>query len=265
MPYRHHIESAARCRDYFAGKEGVIAVIWGGSTVKGNERPDSDIDAIVVVTEERYAQLAREKRTAEVIAGYCTYEGGYFDVKYKTKALLREAAERGSEPTRNAYVKARVLWSRDDEIAPLIARIAAYPEQDAAAKLECFCADLQLNRGYFLKVVPPENVYMRAHLAREIVYSVYRLILLENRVLFPCNRRLEETVRACKKCPENIVELGSAFLRDITEETCEAFVGAFWEQSSLPLFDDVSKSCACYVKYYEDWWREEHPPLPDEW
>lgn len=73
--YQHHLESAQRCKEYFAGKEGVIAVIWGGSVVKGNARPDSDIDAIVVVTEEKYAELAAQKRTAEVITGYCTYEG----------------------------------------------------------------------------------------------------------------------------------------------------------------------------------------------
>ena len=263
--YGHHIESAQRLKEYFAGKEGVIAVIWGGSTVKGNERPDSDIDAIVVVTDERYAALERERRTAEVITGYCTYEGGYFDVKYKTKGTLAEAAQHGSEPTRNAYVRARVLWTLDAEIPALVENIARYPEHEVPAKLECFCADLQLNRGYFLKVVSPDNAYMRAHLAQQIVYSVYRLILLDNRVLFPCNRRLEETVRACKKRPGNILELGRECLGNICEETCEAFVGAFWKQSALPLFDDVSRSCACYVKYYEDWWRAEHPPVPDEW
>ncbi len=158
-----------------------------------------------------------------------------------------------------------MLWTLDAEIPALVENIARYPEHEVPAKLECFCADLQLNRGYFLKVVSPDNAYMRAHLAQQIVYSVYRLILLENRVLFPCNRRLEETVRACKKRPGNILELGREFLGNICEETCEAFVGAFWKQSALPLFDDVSRSCACYVKYYEDWWRAEHPPVPDEW
>ena len=106
---------------------------------------------------------------------------------------------------------------------------------------------------------------MRAHLAQEIVYSVYRLILIENRALSPCNRRLEETVRACKKRPENILELGRAFLSDISAEKCEAFVQAFWTQSGLPLNDDVSESCSQYVKYYEDWWLRADPPFPNEW
>lgn len=263
--YPHHIESAQKLREYFEGQEGVIAVVLDGSTVKGNARPDSDIDAIIVVTEEKYAELAAQNRLAEVISGHCTYEGGYFDIKYKTTAILRRAAEHASEPTRNAYVKAQVLCTTDAEIPALVAAIERYPEHTVADKIRCFCANLQLNRGYFLNVVSEDNSYMRAHLAQEIVYSVYRLILIENRALFPCNRRLEETVRACKKRPDDILELGSAFLQEITVERCEAFVQAFWRQSDLPLNDDVSESCSQYVKYYEDWWLEENPPFPNEW
>ena len=263
--YPHHIESAQKLRKYFEGQEGVIAIVLDGSTVKGNARPDSDIDAIIVVTEEKYAELAAQNRLAEVIPGHCTYEGGYFDIKYKTKAILRRAAEHASEPTRNAYVKAQVLCTTDAEIPALVAAIERYPVHTVADKIRCFCANLQLNRGYFLNIVPEDNSYMRAHLAQEIVYSVYRLILIENRALFPCNRRLEETVRACKKRPDDILELGKAFLQEITVERCEAFVQAFWKQSDLPLNDDVSESCSQYVKYYEDWWLEQNPPFPNEW
>ena len=263
--FAHHEESARRLKDFFAGREGVVAVIWGGSCVKGNARPDSDIDAIIVVTEEAYARLASSGRTAEVITGHCTYEGGYFDVKYKTKETVRDVAVRGSEPARNAFVGARVLWTSDGEIPALVKAAAAYPEREAEEKLACFNADLQLNYGYFLKVVPAENVYMRVHLAREIVYSVYRLILLENRTLFPCNRRLEEAVLSCKKRPADIVERGHALLGNITEETCRAFVEAFRAQTELPLVDDVSLNCARYVRFYEEWWRQGGAPLPDEW
>ncbi len=263
--YRHHEESAQRLGEYFEGKDGVIAVVLDGSTVKGTARSDSDIDAIVVVTEALYARLAREGRLAEVIRGYCTYPEGYFDVKYKTKAILERAARHASEPTRNAYVKARVLWTLDGQIPALIEAIAAYPEHEVQAKLNCFCANLELNRGYFLHCVGEDNAYMRAHLAQEIVYSVYRLILLENRVLFPCNRRLEEAVAACRRRPDDILQLGRAFLKEIAPQTCEAFVMRFWEQSTLPLFNDVSACCSQYVKYYEDWWLFEHPPVPNEW
>ena len=228
-------------------------------------RPDSDIDAVIVVTEEKFAQLAAQNRLAEVIPGHCTYEGGYFDIKYKTKAILQQSALHASEPTRNAYVKAQVIHTTDAEIEQIVPRISTYPEHEAKDKIACFNANLQLNRSYFLQCVPESNAYMRAHLADEIVYSVYRLILIENRMLFPCNRRLEETVEKCSRRPQDILRLGAKFLREITVENCEAFVQAFWKQTSLPLSEDVSENCSQYVKYYEDWWMRERAPFPNEW
>lgn len=262
---QHHIDSIQKLKDYFIGTEGLIAIVLDGSVVKGNARPDSDIDAVIVVTEEKFAQLAAQNRLAEVIPGHCTYEGGYFDIKYKTKAILQQSALHASEPTRNAYVKAQVIYTTDAEIEQIVPRISAYPEHEAADKVACFNANLQLNRGYFLQCVPESNAYMRAHLADEIVYSVYRLILIENRMLFPCNRRLEETVEKCSRRPQDIIRLGAKFLREITVENCEAFVQAFRKQTSLPLSEDVSENCSQYVKYYEDWWMREHAPFPNEW
>ena len=55
MPmYQHHIESIENLIQYFTGKKEVIALIFGGSVAKGCERPDSDLDAMVVLTEEAY-------------------------------------------------------------------------------------------------------------------------------------------------------------------------------------------------------------------
>ena len=50
--YKHHEESLERLIEYFSDKEEVIAVIFGGSVAKGCERPDSDLDAMIVVTQE---------------------------------------------------------------------------------------------------------------------------------------------------------------------------------------------------------------------
>ena len=263
--YQHHFDSIQKLKTYFSGKNGVIALILGGSVVKGNARPDSDLDAIVVVTEEMYARLEGENRLAEVVRGFCTYEGGYFDVKYKTKGILKRAAECASEPTRNAFEKAQVLFSSDPEIEPLVHKIEQYPVWQKKEKLACFSANLKLNSDYFFHCTGKDNAYMRAHLAQEIVYSVYRLILLENELLFPCNRRLEETVRRAEHRPEDILELGRVFLENVSEETCEAFIGAFKNHTRLAVLDDVSECCSHYVHYYEDWWMCENPPFPNEW
>jgi len=103
--HQHHKESLENLKTYFGAREDVIALIFGGSVAKGCERPDSDLDAMVVITDSAYRLRVQNNTTTETIKGYCTYEDGYFDVKYMTKAYLEDAAYKGSEPTRNAFIK----------------------------------------------------------------------------------------------------------------------------------------------------------------
>lgn len=46
--YKHHEESIEKLKEYFLPMKGMIAIVLDGSIVKGNERPDSDIDALIV-------------------------------------------------------------------------------------------------------------------------------------------------------------------------------------------------------------------------
>ena len=84
--YQHHEESLAIALDYFKTKsrvkDGLIAIIFGGSVAKGCERPDSDLDFMVIVTDEKYAQLKAEGIATEAIHGLCTYPEGYFDIHF---------------------------------------------------------------------------------------------------------------------------------------------------------------------------------------
>ena len=48
--YQHHLDSIEKMKEYFRPTEGIIALVLGGSVAKGNERPDSDLDALVILT-----------------------------------------------------------------------------------------------------------------------------------------------------------------------------------------------------------------------
>ena len=106
--YKHHEESINNMIDYFK-RQGAIALILGGSVAKGTARADSDLDGIVILTEEEYQCKEKNHTTTETVNGLCTYEGGYFDIKYMTKQYLKELAKKGSEPARNAFCQARIL------------------------------------------------------------------------------------------------------------------------------------------------------------
>lgn len=218
--YKHHEESLEIMRRYFAERSEVIALIFGGSVAKGNERPDSDLDAMVVIGDSAYEERVRNRTAVETISGLCTYEGGYFDVKYMTKDYLRMAADRGSEPTRNAFVGSRVIFSRDPEIEGIVARIPVFQEREREEKMLSFYADFSLNYHYFLKACKPDG-YMRLHAVGEVIYSLYRMTLQEQGVLFPCNRRLEETVAKLSPETAELTRLGRALAQSQSMEDCD--------------------------------------------
>lgn len=261
--YKHHEESLENLKNYFSGREEVIALIFGGSVAKGCERPDSDLDAMVVVTEENYAQRVKNHTAVETISGHCTYDGGYFDVKYMTKNFLCDAAEKGSEPARNAFLGARVLFTKDDEIPALVAKIPVFQKEEKEDKMLSFYADFWLNYYYFLQACPVDG-YMKLHAVGEVIYSVYRMVLQENEILFPCNRRLEEFVEKISDQTGKLVAFGKAAAHSQKIEDVKVFVEYFLEILRWEIPTDISGVLSCYTADFEQWWRIPRPNV-NEW
>lgn len=261
--YQHHLDSIEKMKEYFRPTEGIIALVLGGSVAKGNERPDSDLDALVILTPEAYAKKLAEGRTAECVFGHCTYEGGYFDVKYMTKDYIQAAAQHGSEPTRNSFVGARVLFSSDPEVAEILPKIGVFPLWEREEKMLSFYGNYRLNSGYFLKGCKAEG-YLRLLSVGQVVYSVYRMILQENEMLFPCNRRLEETVEAAPRKPEGIVELGRRAVATQRDEDVDVFSQAYFQWTTWHFPEDPSLPQARYTQDFEQWWYRPRP-LVNEW
>ncbi|OYP07749.1 hypothetical protein CG709_09700 [Lachnotalea glycerini] len=184
-------------------------MVFGGSVAKGTERPDSDLDAMIIVTQEEYEKRRINKTLSETINGMCTYEKGYFDIKYMTKEYLQMAVHKGSEPTRNSFLCARALFSKDDEIESIVNQIPIFQKEEKDDKQLSFYSALMVNYHYFWKVCKPEG-YMRIHVMSEIIYMVYRMILQKNEVLFASNRKLEEIVEQMKYKPKEIVVWGKS-------------------------------------------------------
>lgn len=94
------------------------------------ERENSDIDGMVILSDMDYEKKEKANSTTETIDGLCTYEGGYFDIKYMTKKYLADLAEKGSEPARNGFTKAKILFCNDSEIEEILPRIPVFQKKE---------------------------------------------------------------------------------------------------------------------------------------
>ena len=260
--YKHHEKSIEHMKEYFR-KRGAIALILAGSVAKGTERADSDLDGVVILSEEAYAEKEKNHITTETIGGLCTYEGGYFDIKYMTKQYLKDLAKKGSEPARNGFTKARILFCDDAEIEDILPLIPVFQKTEKEEKLLSFYSDFWLNYHYFLKSCPIDG-YMKMHTISEIIYSIYRMILQENEILFDCNRRLEQQVESVSEKTFELVQLGRKL--EISQKIPDAdrFVDKYMEITTYVPPKDIAVILTRYAKDFQEWWREPRPNIK-EW
>lgn len=259
----HHARSMDNLKAYFNKDKEVVSIVLGGSVAKGTARADSDIDAIVVVSDGRYRELERESRLSECIMGHCTYDGGYFDIKYCTVAFLESVAVNGSEPSRNAFLGSYCIYTSDPAIPALISRIPVFQPGLKADKMLSFYSAFNLNYGYFWGA-STGNPYLRARAAADIVLFGHRLLLQESEVLYPCHKGLLQAMEELEHKPEGIVEKGNLFLSRMDDESKDAFVASILAFIQFRPPADLNEVLTRYIDDNELWWYKQRPMVA-EW
>ncbi len=261
--YEHHQRSMNILVDYFKDDIGVTAIVLGGSVAKGCARPDSDIDAIIVVSEDKYCRLADSNKLSECIFGHCTYEHGYFDIKYCTEKYLLSVMENGSEPCRNAFKSSKCLFSRNSEIEEWIKKIPVFQRHEKNEKLLSFYSALTLNSGYFWGA-SSNNIYLKIKTAADIVLFGFRLLLQENEVLFPCHKALLDTISNLENKPGDIINKANTFLTSLNDEAKDNYVNSILNFIEYRPPEDFSVLLTRYIDDTELWWYKERPVIA-EW
>ncbi|MCL2199714.1 MAG: nucleotidyltransferase domain-containing protein [Defluviitaleaceae bacterium] len=233
--YKHHEDSVKKMAEHFREDPEVRALFLVGSVATGTEREDSDIDGVAILTPEEFERKKAAGGTLEVIHGKCTYEGGYFDIHYHTREDLENLCAQGSEPMRNLFTAAQPLFCKDEGLEELVAKIPVYPKKEAEEKRLRFYSTFKQFHAYFWNACKPTG-FMRFHIADGMIYNMYRLILIENQILFPSMRNLEETVIAAPNKPDKIVEKCHKLMQTLSDDDCHSIVESYegWTTYDFP-------------------------------
>lgn len=242
---KHHEASIPNMIEHFQGMPGIIGLFLNGSVATGTEHEKSDLDGVAVVTEEFYQQKEKIGKTCESIWGKCTYEGGYFDVHYKTKAQLLAIADKGSEPMRNMFSCARTLFTYDAQLPKLISRIPIFQQSEKEEKQLRYYSTFKQSYVDYLVICKPVG-FARLQTASRLIFCLYRLILLENGALFPSIRKLEQTVAAQPNKPPQIMEKCAKFMETLSDEDAGELIKSYesWTSYQFPTdFQFISNHC----------------------
>jgi len=267
--YAHHERVIQRLVERFKDDPRFPALIVGGSIAKGREKADSDVDILLVATDEEFTRRLREVDVYYRDDEIADYPGGSVDGKIISRQFLVDAAGHGSEPARAAFMGALVAYSRLPDLGDLLARITAYPEHERVEKMKRFYIQLATACFWFMADAEKrDDPYLRAWAATTAAFYACRLILTHNRILYPWHKWLLHEVRHAPDKPVDFVNLIEALIADPSSARARAVYDSITTFADWGL--DVGDStnfqylASRFILDIEWNWRDGRPPLA-EW
>jgi hypothetical protein len=257
----HHQQTIDRLSAHFQSDPTALALIIGGSVAKDLCRADSDVDFMLVVSDEDFARRTQANAFHFFSRDFTDYPDGYVDGKIIDRAFLREAADHGSEPARAAFDSAFITFSRDPEIVDLLQRIPVYPEAEHRAKIQSFYAQVQAFQWFVSEAEKRNDPYLMMHAVSNLVLFSGRMILAYNRILYPYHKWFMTALRRAPHKPADLIERIDTLLAEPSKAHADALC------DSVLTFTDWETTDIWPVQFMRDseWnWRYGcRPPLAD--
>lgn len=250
-----------RLKAHFKDDPRYLALIVGGSLVKGWGQVNSDVDILLVATEEEFAKCVANQQLWYHNTEFCDYPGGYVDGKVIDMQFLQDVAKSGSEPARAAFTKVQVAYSHIPQLDTLLKQIPVYQEADREEKMLAFYSEVLLFNWFVGEAEKRQSLYLMTHVTSEMVFYAARLLLAYNRILYPYHKWLMKAVEDAPDKPTNFLELAEALLRQGSKTNAQALLAC------ITGFRDWNISYEQgIVRFLQDteWnWRNGRAPLAD--
>jgi predicted nucleotidyltransferase len=245
----------------FAADPAVQALLVGGSVAHGLARPDSDLDVLLVVSDDELARrtAAHQVTFTDLEAG--DYEGGYLDGKVISRAFLAEVADRGSEPARWAFADAIVGFSRASGLEELVRAAGAYPESGRDEKLRDFLGHAMMMTWFQREAAKRDDRYLATYASSRLALYAGRAILAHNRLLYPFHKWFTTVLERAPLRPPDLLEQIGALLAEPTPAKAETLTAAVAEVVGIDL--TMAEATFRFTRQTEWSWRYGPPPLDE--
>lgn len=223
--YPHHTDSIRNVAAHFRRVPEVVALLLGGSIAHGFAAATSDVDVMILVSDDYYDARSRRAELTFFNRELCTYPEGYVDGKYMRVGFLGQVAEKGSEPARFAFQDARVLFSRIDTLDEVLREIVRYPSAGRTERMRRFRAQLDAWQWYAHEALRLNNRHLLSVALGKLVLFGGRLVLAHNEVLYPYHKWFLEVLGRVEEKPVDLFDR----IRNLHDDPSNMTVDAFYE------------------------------------
>jgi hypothetical protein len=257
----HHRRFVDETGERFQRESSIEALILGGSVAHGLARPDSDLDVMLVVSDEEFVRRTEthEMTFSDMSAG--GYDGGYLDAKYVSRRFIAEVAHRGSEPARWAFADSIVVFSRADGLEELVRRASAYPEEQRDEKIRNFMSHAILMTWFHSEAAKRDDPYLAAYASSRLTLYAGRAILAHNRLLYPFHKWFTTVLERAPLRPPDLLELMAVVISEPTEANARALTAAVVETVGVEI--SIAEASSRFTEQTEWSWRYGRLPLDE--
>ena len=223
--YPHHAQSIQNVTDFFQHDPEVVALLLAGSIAHGFETSTSDVDILILVSDEDHKRRIECNQVHFFNMDLCTYEGGYVDGKYLSLDFIEQVKQKGSEPARFAFAGSQVLFSRVQGLAEELRQVAQYPTAEKAERIRRFYAQFEAWHWYCQESLRLKNPYLLGTSVSKFILFSGRLILAHNELLYPYHKWFLRVLESAREKPDGLLEsiqqLNAASTKDNIESLYE--------------------------------------------
>ena len=220
--YPDHSQSIQNVTDYFQRDPEVLALLLGGSIAHGFETPTSDVDIMILVSDEDHKKRLESNQVHFFNRELCTYQGGYVDGKYTSLGFVDQVAQKGSEPARFAFAGSQILFSKVDGLAEKLCKAAGYPCAEKAERIRRFYAQFEAWHWYSQESLRLKNDYLLGASVSKFILFSGRLILAHNELLYPYHKWFLRVLEGATDKPDRLMESIYQINKSHTIENIEA-------------------------------------------
>lgn len=203
---KHHEEAIEKFLEIYKKDETILAILLGGSIAHGFSVYDSDIDIILIVDSNEYLKLKEQGKLAFSLWNICTYENGYIDCKVNDINFLYKIKEHGSDPARFAFKDNKILYSKVENLQTVLDEIAKFPEEQRDERRKRFASQLLAWKWYYSEALKKKNKYLVYLAIQKLILFSGRIILNENRLLYPYHKWMLKVLETAEHKPANLMQ-----------------------------------------------------------
>lgn len=210
---QHHKDTIQKITNKLKARKDILGILVCGSIAHGFEAPTSDVDLMLLVSDSDHRKRLETGDIHYFETDSCTYESGYIDGKYISRAFMKQVAEQGSEPARFAFKGAFTTHSRVEGISELINEITRYPVEIKDKNINRFYAQFEAWKWYCEEALKQNNLYLLNHSISNFVLFSGRLILATNEELYPYHKWFLKVLEQVKEKPSGLMTTIQSLLK----------------------------------------------------